>query len=148
MAEFLGNEIDKSNNELSVYHLDKIGMSPVYVVFLKHMVDLIESGNAYPMTTWNDNCSAVYCTSDNVVIGMIVYEIKNKNVVWIVIGAVEKEHRSRGIYKILYKHLEKIGKQLGCDIISSYVHVNNQNRLDMTASLGMTPVFYYADKKI
>lgn len=144
----LGTEIDQTGKTIKIYKIDRIGMSPIYTFFLRQLADLIDNGHAFPSTSWDDDCEAVYAEEDEKVIGHIVYDKKKKGVLWITLSAVDSEYRGRGIYKILHKYFEKVAKDLGCDFIASHVHVNNKVRLESAEKVGMKPVFKYMAKKI
>jgi GNAT superfamily N-acetyltransferase len=146
--EFLATEVDKQGNSVEIYRVEKISMSPIYTFFLRHIAELIDNGHAYPVTSWDDDCSAIYAEKDGEVLGHIVYDVKKKDVMWITLSAVAKEHRGKGIYTLLHGHLEKTAKDLNFSIISSHIHVKNTARLKSAEQVGMKPVYYYMAKKI
>jgi hypothetical protein len=94
----LGIETDKAGNLLTVYKSEQLGMSPAYSFFLKYYAELIDNGQGYPVTTWNDKtCGVIYAMQSEEIVGAIVYDRENPNAydgVWIVLSAVK--HTSRG----------------------------------------------------
>lgn len=148
MKEFLSTELDKAGKEINIYRVDRIAMSPVYSFFLKQMAELIDNKHAYPLTSWDDECAAVYAEENGNILGHIVYDLKKKDILWIVLSAVDKDHRERGIYSILHKYLEQTAKEINYNFIASHIHVNNSVRLASAEKVGMKPVYYYMAKKI
>lgn len=147
----LAIETDKLGNEIIVMHSNSLSMSPVYTFFLRQMANLIDNEFGYPITSWEDeNCEAVYVTDkDGKVLGHIVYEHQtDKNLLWIVLSAVDTVCRGRGIYTIMHKYFEQVAKERGCWAIASHVHKNNAVRLASAAKVGMVPVFHYMGKKL
>lgn len=148
MKNRLAIEIDRLGNSIEIYKIEKIGMSPIYTFFLRQIADLIDNGHAYPITSWDDNCAAVYAEQNGKILGHIVYDIKKTDVLWITLSAVDEEHRGRGIYTILHRYLEIIAKESNHSLISSHIHVKNTARLKSAEQVGMKPVYYYMAKKI
>ncbi len=145
-------ETDNLGNEIEILKTDTLAMSPIYTFFLRHMAELIDNGHAYPMTAWEDqDCGAVYAVENGKILGHIVYsteKIKESGFLWIVLSAVDKDCRGRGIYTMLHKHFEDIAKQMGCWSIASHIHKNNKVRLASAEKVGMKPVFYFMGKKL
>jgi GNAT superfamily N-acetyltransferase len=147
----LGIEKDKFGNNVLIMHSDSLAMSPFYTFFLRQMANLIDNGFGYPMTSWADeDNAAVYATDeDGKVLGHIVYEhIENKGMLWITLSAVADDARGRGIYTLMHKYFEQVGKEKGCWAISSHVHKNNKVRLASADKVGMKPIFHYMAKKL
>lgn len=152
MSILIGEEIDLNGDQIKVYRTDSLGMSPIYSFFLRHYAELIEAGHAYPVTAWDDvKCGAVYVTHNENIVGHIVYDKDfpaAAGALWIILSAVDKNYRGRGIYKILHKHFEITAKELGYWAIASHVHVKNTVRLKSAESVGMKPIFHLIGKKI
>jgi hypothetical protein len=153
MKKHLASEIDKQGNNLEVMHCDSITEVPeLYTFFLRQMADLIDSNMAYPMITWEDSDGAVYITQDEQILGHIIYSIggpsKREGMIWITLSAVDPECRSRGIYTIMHKYFEQIGKANGCTSMASMIHKRNTVRLKSAEKVGMIPVFNYMMKAL
>jgi GNAT superfamily N-acetyltransferase len=148
MIELLSKELDKNGKEINICRVDKISMSPVYTFFLRQIADLIDNRHAYPVSTWNDSCGAIYAEENGNILGHIVYDANKADVLWIVLSAVDEDHRGRGIYTILHRYFEKTAKELNFNFISSHIHINNTVRLKSAEKVGMKPVYYYMAKKI
>jgi GNAT superfamily N-acetyltransferase len=148
----LATTTDKLGNSIDILHTDKIGMSPIFTFFLRHMAELIDNKFAFPLTTWTDNDSAVYAVQGDKILGHIVYSrgglTGSENVLYITLSAVDPECRGRGIYTILHEHFENKARELGCSAISSHIHKNNHVRLKSAEKVGMRSIFQYMFKKI
>jgi ribosomal protein S18 acetylase RimI-like enzyme len=124
--ELLATEQDKLKNFVEIKKCDTIAHSPVYTFFLKTMAETIDNGFGIPVTSWSDlECEAIYAEMNNQILGLIVYSKLDRGTIFIKLGAVSKEFRGRGIYTILYKHLESVAISQGYDAISSLIHRNN-----------------------
>ncbi len=147
--ELLSTEQDSLGNEIQIFKIDEIGMSPIYPFFLRQMADLIDNGFSFSQTTWDDRtCGAVYAEQDGKILGHIVYDTRKPGNLWITLSAVDEEYRGRGIYTILHNYFEQVAKEKGCRYISSHVHVKNLVRQKSAEKVGMKPVFYYMAKKL
>jgi hypothetical protein len=137
-------EVDKLGQPIVVKTTDKIGGSEMFTFFLKQMAELIDNGHGNPVTSWTDDNGAVYVTdTDGKILGHIVYfHNSEKRMIWITLSAVAAECRGRGLYKVMHKHLEQIGRDLDCTSIQSIVHVSNKVRLASAKSVGMTPSYF------
>jgi GNAT superfamily N-acetyltransferase len=147
--EFLNTEYDTLGNEIQIFRIKEIGMSPIYTFFLRQMANLIDSGFGSATTTWDDRiCGAVYAEQDGKILGHIVYRDKNNGHLWITLSAVDEECRGRGIYTILHKYFEQTAKEKGCKYISSHVHTKNLIRKKSAEKVGMKPMYYLMIKKL
>jgi ribosomal protein S18 acetylase RimI-like enzyme len=148
----LATTTDKLGNTIDILHTDKIGMSPIFTFFLRHMAELIDNKFAFPMTTWSDDDSAVYAVQGDKILGHIVYSkgglSGSENVLYITLGAIDPECRGRGIYTILHHYLEDTGKKLGCSAITSHIHKNNTAALKSAENLGKRTLFNYVFKRL
>jgi RimJ/RimL family protein N-acetyltransferase len=152
MSVLLGTEVDKAGNLLTVYKSEQLGMSPAYSFFLKHYAELIDNGQGYPTTTWNDKtCGVIYAMKADEIVGAIIYDREHPNAdggVWIVLSATSRASRGQGIYNILHRYLETTAKSLNKSSILSFVHVTNTARLRSAEKEGMAPIFYMIGKKL
>lgn len=151
MQKHLATETDKLGNTVEVYQCDSITEVPeLYTFFLRQMADLIDNKMAYPMISWEDTDGAVYMMQDDKILGQIVYSLggpgKRPGVIWITLSAVDPECRGRGVYTILHKHLEQVGRENGCTTLSSLVHKRNSVRLKTAEKVGMVAAFNYMIK--
>jgi GNAT superfamily N-acetyltransferase len=146
----VSEEKDKNGLPILVKTVSKIGGSEMYSFFLRQMADLIDNGHSNPTTTWEDDHGAVYVTDMNgVILGHIVYlHSVEKQMIWITLSAVAPEARGRGLYTLMHRYIEHIGRTLKCTSIQSTVHVNNSVRMASAKKMGMIPQFYVMYQKL
>jgi hypothetical protein len=148
----LGTEIDKAGNLLTVYKSKQLGMSPAYSFFVKSYSETVDLGFAYPVTSWDDNrCAIIYVKDGNDIVGQITYDTNSPmspGLLWIVLSSVKQSHRGRGIYKLMHKYIDQIGKDGGYEGIASFVHVDNKAQLTALASVNKKPIFYMVGKTL
>lgn len=145
----IGTETDKLGHKVETYHSPSLAFSPVFTSFLRNYAEHIDSGFATPMTTWEDHYNVIYATIDGVIVGHMTYKEEHRDapgLVWIIFDLVESDYRGRGIYKILFKQLEKVAKSLGKSGIAGLVHVDNNAKLSCHESIGAIPHFYLVAK--
>lgn len=153
MQKHLATENDKLGNTIEVMQCDSITEVPqLYTFFLRQNADLIDNKMAYPMITWEDTDGAVYVTQDDKILGHIVYSIggpsKRDGMIWITLSAVDPSCRGRGIYTIMHKYFEQVGRDKGCTRLASLVHKRNSTRLKSAEKVGMIAVFNYMMKEL
>jgi RimJ/RimL family protein N-acetyltransferase len=148
----LGIETDKAGNSLTVYKSKQLGMSPAYSFFIKSFAETVDLGFAYPVTTWDDKrCSVIYVTVKDEIVGQITYDTDSPmapGFLWIVLSSVKSSYRGQGIYKLMHKYIDQIGKDGKYEGVVSYVHVDNQAQLRALESVDKKPIFYLAGKKL
>lgn len=150
IPELISVEQDDEGNDVKVFQVKTLSMSPVYTYFLREVADSIDNGHGYPFTFWDDSkCGAIYSENENDITGVIVYSTMEKQkMLWLTFGSVSKNYRRKGIYRILRSAFEKYAKEEGCWGVASYIHKNNKEALAMAESLGAKTVFHYTVKKI
>jgi GNAT superfamily N-acetyltransferase len=150
----LSTEKDKLGNDINIFRIDSINMSPIVPFYLRHIADLIDNGFSYPTMDWpkiEEHYGAIYAEQDGRILGHIVFSrehVHKEGYLWIALSAVEQDLRGRGIYTMLHPHFEAHAKELGCWSIASYVHKNNKVRLASAEKVGMAPVFYFMGKRL
>jgi GNAT superfamily N-acetyltransferase len=150
----LSTEKDKLGNNINIYLIDSINMSPIIPFFLRHYSELMINGHSYPSIEWDkvtEHYGAIYAEQDEKILGHIVFSrehIQKEGYLWIVLSAVEHECRGRGIYTMLHEYFESHAKKLGCWAIASFIHKNNAVRLASAAKVGMAPVFHFMGKRL
>jgi len=153
MQKHIATETDKLGNIIEIMHCDSITeVRGLYTFFLRQTADLIDNQLAYPLTTWDDSDAAIYITQDDKILGHIVYSLggpqKRKGVIWISLSAVDPDYRGRGLYTIMHKYFEQIGRDNGCTSMASLIHKRNSTRLKSAEKVGMIAVFNYMMKDI
>lgn len=149
--KILAIEKDKFGKEITIKLVNKLfSHAPLCAFFLRHQSKLLENNHSLPTPQLDDTTSgAVYAEEDGNVLGHIVFNhYPKRGTLWIILSAVDEEHRGRGIYTILHKHFEDIAKSKGCWYISSHIHVDNYIRLKSAEKVGMEPFFYFMFKRL
>lgn len=146
----LANATDKTDAKVTLKHVNQIGYSPVFTFYIKNYAELIEADLGYPVFKASNTTPAIYAEIDGRVVGHIVYELMDDPIktAWIVLSAVDKDYRQRGIYNLMHDQFEKFVKALGSKRIASHVHINNVARQASCESCGMKKVWYKMEKNI
>jgi ribosomal protein S18 acetylase RimI-like enzyme len=149
IVTLLASEVDKLGNIIDIKKCDTIAHSPVFTFFLRTMAETIDSGFGYPVTSWkDDDCEVVYAESNGKILGNIVYSKSDSRTLFIELAAVDKEFRNRGIYGILYKHVENVARSYNYDAISSLVHKSNSIVLESIKKVDRYPQFCFYAKRL
>ena len=151
-AKFLATETDLMGSTLEIYQYPTLDWSPAYPLFIKTYAELVEKKLAAATTAWNKHsCGVVYAELDTRVIGAMVYDPAHPEFtesLWVTLWCVDPEYRQRGLIKILFKHFEHIGRELGKTNILAHTHLNNHAVAKACESVGMKPVSYLIGKKL
>jgi hypothetical protein len=148
----LATAVDKTGTSIQVYLAQSLSGSKMALpYFLKNYADLIEQGYSNPLLIGSNKTKSVYAVIDDQIVGAIIFEIQDDVVnktTWILLSAVSKEFRRRGIFKIMHNYVEGYGKASGSKLIASMIHIDNKDALASSASVGRFPVFYKTEKSI
>jgi len=146
----LADVLDKTGTSVKIKHTNEIGWTPVLTFYMKSYAELVEMGLGHPVLTANNANSAVYAEIDGKVVGHILYNILDDQIktAWIILSAVDKDYRKRGIYNLMHTQFEKFIKANGSKKIASHVHINNRARQASCESAGMKKVWYKMEKDI
>lgn len=143
--------VDKTGQTVCIKFCDQMGIGPEKLTsfFFRNMAELIENGYGSSWPSYSAKSMAIYAEIDDVIVGHIVFNMNSElKQSFIVLSAVDKNYRNRGIYKLMHYQYEKVSKNLGAKDIFSFVHVNNTDRLASAASVGLYPRFYKMYKDI
>lgn len=151
--EILGKETDKKESQVTVWHSDRLALSPGYTFFLREFADLADAGNSHAATLWSDsNCGIVWAEIEKTVVGIIVYDKQYIHSSFpylaIQLTAVKKEFRQRNIHTIMNKYFEDTARKLGCHFTRATVNVKNTARLITTKKDGLVPRLVVLNKDI
>jgi hypothetical protein len=147
--ELLDNLLDRSGEEIAVYYDDRLGMSKAFGLFLITYGELVENEMNIPIVTWNNSNKVVYAVKGDKIVSGICWEVQeHTKMAWIILSFTDRNHRRLGINKILNTYFEKKAKGQGAQTAGGFVHVNNLERIQGAAELGMNPQFYRMYKKI
>jgi CRISPR/Cas system-associated exonuclease Cas4 (RecB family) len=142
---------DKTGAKVNVKHCNSLAACPVEVMsfYYKYKSKLLEDGFGTSAIGIGPQQQAIYIEIENKVVGHIIFEyIDKQKRTWIELSAVDIDYRRRGLYKIMHSHFEELSKKLGAVEISSFIHINNQDRLRSAESVGFLPKFYRMSKYI
>lgn len=151
--EILGTETDKKLDLVTIFHSDKLALSPGFTFFLREFADLADRGHSHPATVWNDSqCGIIWAEIDNTVVGIIVYDKQyidsSFSYLAIQLTAVKEEFRQRGIHSTMNKYFEKIALRNGCYFIRATVNVRNSTRFITAEKDGLIPRLVVLNKDI
>jgi GNAT superfamily N-acetyltransferase len=142
---------DKFGNLLEIYLTESLAWSPVYALVLKTHLEIVEKHFAPPiLDNLSDNTKVIWAQDkDGNILGGIAFTIREK----LFAGCIElsftaPEHRGKGINGICHKYFEQYVKNLGINLITSFVHVNNTQRLKSAEKENFKPAYYVMYKKI
>jgi len=126
-----------------------IGPTELMLFFYKNITELIENGHSSSWPSQNSKSMAVFVEVNNKIVGHIMFNyMAEQRYTYIVLSAVDKNYRNRGLYKLMHYEFEEISKKLGATQITSFVHVNNTTRLITAKSVDFNPEFYKMVKDI
>jgi hypothetical protein len=138
LKDKLGKSVEvKSCNQTS------IGPPELMAFFYSSLAELIDLGHGSPWPGYTSKSMAVYIEINDVIVGLIMFNYNaDQRQAFIVLSAVNKEYRNRGLYKLMHYEFEKASKKLGAKQITSLVHVDNAGRLASAKTVDFVPQFY------
>ena len=149
LTNTLGKEIDKTGTEVVIQFANYVGAGPstLLAFYYKSMADTIELGYANNAIEIHNKCKAVYVEIDGKIVGACVIDWHHATLsVYVVLTAIDKEYRGRGLYKIMFDYLEKWARSQGAVEITSVVNIDNETSLNARIAVGMLPVSYKTRK--
>ena len=147
----LATVLDKTGKEVVVKYCEYVGAGPKALLsfYYRSIADTIDNGHASTTIEIHDKCKAVYVEIDDKIVGACVVEWRASiQSIYVVLTAIDKEYRGRGLYKIIFNYLEQKSKDLGAGEITSIVNINNEDSINARKSVGMMPVAVYTRKRI
>lgn len=141
----IAEELTKTNEKIIIKHSESLSHNSAYPFFLRQFADLMENGHTVKATQWDDNdCGIIWGEIEDKIVGIFAYkkdQIKQK-VLNVLLTAVDKDHRNKGIHSILNRHFENVALELGCRFTVATVHPKNQTRLLTCEKDGMK-IYYH-----
>ena len=147
----LGTVTDKTGAEVVVKYSSFVGGGPLPLLsfYYRSMAETIDNGHAWTNIEIHDKCKAVYVEIDNKIVGACVVDWDPAYLsLFVVLTAIDKDYRGRGLYKIIFDFLEQKAKDLGAVEITSLVSLTNTTSLEARKSVGMMPVAYKMRKPL
>lgn len=137
MDEIIGTELDKLGNEIKICFCKHETMpAKVTAFFARQWADLIEAGfaasNRIPDIY---DCRVIYITCDNKIIALRIW-VWEQNITRIILTAVDKNHRRRGLLKLIAKYYDKRLIDGGCIKSDTFIHVDNTAMIDAARQTG------------
>lgn len=151
LINVLGTVTDKTGKEVVVKYSNFVGGGPLPLLsfYYRSMADTIDNGHAWTNIEIHDKCKAVYVEIDDKIVGACVVDWDPAYLsLFVVLTAIDKEYRGRGLYKIIFDFLEQKAKELGAVEITSLVSMSNTTSLEARKSVGMMPVAYKMRKPL
>jgi len=147
----LATVTDKTGKEVVVKYCEHIGAGPRALLsfYYRSIADTIDAGHAATTVEIHDKCKAVYVVIDDKIVGACVVEWRAPiQSLYVVLTAIDKDFRGRGIYKIIFDFVEQKAKELGAGEITSIVNIDNEASINARKSVGMMPVAVYTKKRV
>lgn len=147
----LGTVPEKTGKEVVVKYSNFVGGGPLPLLsfYYRSMADTIDNGHAWTNIEIHDKCKAVYVEIDDKIVGACVVDWDPAYLsLFVVLTAIDKEYRGRGLYKIMFDFLEQKAKEMGAVEITSLVSMSNETSLEARKSVGMMPVAYKMRKPL
>lgn len=151
LINVLGTVADKTGKEVVVKCSNFVGGGPLPLLsfYYRSMADTIDNGHAWTNIEIHDKCKAVYVEIDDKIVGACVVDWDPAYLsLFVVLTAIDKEYRGRGLYKIIFDFLEQKAKEMGAVEITSLVSMSNTTSLEARKSVGMMPVAYKMRKPL
>lgn len=151
LVKILNTVKDKNGEDVVIKLCNQTSLGPhdLMSFFYKSLAELLDNNHGSSWPSYNTKTKAVYAEINNKIVGHIFFNYGDvSKSSFIVLSAVDKDFRNRGIYKLLHHEFEEVSKKLGAHQITSFVHVNNKARLASAKSVDYNPVFYKMTKKL
>jgi GNAT superfamily N-acetyltransferase len=151
LISVLGTVTDKTGKEVVVKYSNFVGAGPLPLLsfYYRSMAETIDNGHAWTNIEIHDKCKAVYVEIDDKIVGACVVDWDPAYLsLFVVLTAIDKEYRGRGLYKIIFDFLEQKAKEMGAVEITSLVSMSNTTSLEARKSVGMMPVAYKMRKPL
>jgi hypothetical protein len=151
LIEILGEVQDKSGQNVVIKYCNYVGGGPNELMsfYYKSMADTIDNGHASPKIEVHNKTRAIYAEINNKIVGICFINWDPLLLsVYIVLTAIDKEYRGKGLYKIIFDYTEQESRKLGAVEITSFVNINNEKNLIARKSVGMMPVVYKTRKSL
>lgn len=126
MTQLIGTELDKLGNEIKINFCNH-GTMPAKVTafFARQWGELLEAGfatsNFIPSI---ESCRVIYLTLNDEIIGLRIW-VWEHHTTRIILTAVDKNHRRRGLLKLMVKYYDNRIKNGNCTRSITFIHVDN-----------------------
>ncbi len=134
--------------DIEVIFVDKIINTPCFKIAIEGHLYILEKGHTYNSTLITDNLKGIYAKYCNEVIGCLIFDNVEPNIVWLSLCYVKEEYRSKGIYKKLMNSLENWCVSNNFKYIEESTHVDNSSALISLKKSNFNPVHTIHRKKV
>jgi hypothetical protein len=147
MDELIGTELDKLGKEIKVYFCKHETMpAKVTAFFARQWAELIETGFASSNRIPDINdCRVIYVTCDNKIVGLRIW-VWEQNTTRIILTAIDKNHRRKGLLKLIAKYYDDRLINGGCIKSTTFIHVDNTAMIDAATQTGYEVEFLKMSK--
>ena len=126
MKQLIGTEVDKLGNEIKVHFCNHESMpAKVTAFFARQWGELLEAGfatsNFIPSIK---SCRVIYLTYNDEIIGLRVW-VWEHSATRIILTAIDKNYRRRGLLKLIVKYYDGRVKNGKCTKSITFIHVGN-----------------------
>jgi hypothetical protein len=137
MDELIGSEIDKLGNEINVHFCLYENMTAKLTAFFaRQWAELLESGFATSNFIPSINaCRVIYLTFNNEIIGLRIW-VWEQNTTRIILTAIDKNYRRRGLLKLIVKYYDDRLIHANCIKSITFIHVNNTAMMEAARQSG------------
>jgi len=137
MTQLIGTEVDKLGNEIKVNFCNYESMpARVTAFFARQWGELLEAGfatsNFIPSIK---SCRVIYLTSNDEIIGLRVW-VWESHATRIILTAIDKNYRRRGLLKLIVKYYNIRVTQGGCTKSVTFIHVSNTAMMEAARQAG------------
>jgi GNAT superfamily N-acetyltransferase len=151
--KILSEGIDKLGTATVIKHSKHVSFTPAYTFFIREVADLIDNKNSLPYTYWEDkDCAIIWAEQDEKVVGILVYDFSYVTYpmphLSIILTAVDKNYRQRGIHQLMNEQYEEQARLLNCVAIRATVNLNNEVRFKTAEKDKLSPVLYIMSKRL
>lgn len=147
----IADEVDKLGEPVKIFYSDRLAFTPSYKLVLRTHLELVEKNLCPPMFGHlNDFTNVIWAEDSNKnVLGGIAFTLRNDlNLGYIELSFTDPNFRRRGINSICHIYFEQFVKDHGFNGITSFVHLNNKERLISAEKNNFKPYGYYMYKKL
>jgi hypothetical protein len=141
MNNLLATGLDKFGTEIKIYYCSHDTISEKATSFFaKQWTELVEEGNVRRGYVPNiDGCFVIYLTIDDEVVGLRMWHMV-QNVAKILLTAIDKKHRRKGLFKLITMHYDKIQVDNNCIKSITFIQLSNSGMVEAARQNGYKTV--------
>jgi hypothetical protein len=146
----LSTSVDKLGNPIEIWLSTTVQHTPCISLILQVYNELLEKNWVLPVIPFRPSNQVVWIQDTNSkVLAGIIYEYQPEFLNgYLVLSFTDPDYRGRGLNEICHSCYEINCKKLGAVTLSSFVHLDNIDRIRSAEKVGMLPKFYKMHKDI